>query len=498
MTREGSSGRVRTRFAPSPSGDLHVGNVRTALYAWAWARHTGGQFVFRIEDTDRSRVTPEAIAAAADALRWLGLDWDEGIEVGGDFGPYQQSERLPLYRSWVQRFLAEGNAYYCYCTQEELDAEREEQRLKGLPPGYSGRCRDLASSQVSAFQKGGRLPVVRFRMPIGSTVVRDTIRGEVLFDHANVPDFVIMRANGYPLYNLAVAVDDSMMEITHIVRGDDLLASTPRQIALFRAMGTAEADIPVYTHIPYVLESDGKPLSKGYGTSSIAWYRDHGYLPEAVVNYLALVGWSPGGDREDLSLAELVELFDLDRVGTTAGRLDPRKLDAINGHKIRALEPDEFVRRITPFLARAGLVADTPTDEQASVVAAAAPLIQERVVHLSEAADLLAFLLAPDQVFDVDPEASARILTEDAKAVLEAADAALRTLPVWEHEAIERVLRHALVDELGRRPKHAFGPVRVAATGRRVSPPLFESLALLGRDRTLSRIRQALDEHVGV
>jgi glutamyl-tRNA synthetase len=489
---------VRTRFAPSPSGDLHVGNVRTALYAWAWARHTGGRFVFRIEDTDRSRVTPEAITAAADALRWLGLDWDEGIEVGGDYGPYQQSERLPLYRSWVQRFLADGNAYYCYCTQDELDAEREEQRLKGLPPGYSGRCRDLASSQVSAFQRGGRLPVVRFRMPAGSTVVRDTIRGEVVFDHANVPDFVIMRANGYPLYNLAVAVDDSQMRITHIIRGDDLLASTPRQIAIFKAMGTADPDIPVYTHTPDVLEPDGKPLSKGYGTSSIAWYRDHGYLPEAVVNYLALVGWSPGGDREDLTLEELVELFDLDRVGTTAGRLDPRKLDAINGQKIRALEPTEFRRRITPFLARAGLVADVPTADQAGIVAAAAPLIQERVVHLSEAADLLAFLLAPDAAFDVDPEAAARVLTEDAKAVLEAADAALRTLLVWEQDAIERVLRQALVDELGRPPKHAFGPVRVATTGRRVSPPLFESLALLGPDRTLSRIRHALDEHVGV
>ncbi len=497
MADGGPSRPVRTRFAPSPSGDLHVGNGRTALYAWAWARHTGGRFIFRVEDTDRSRASDEAIAGAIGDLRWLGLDWDEGPEVGGPLGPYRQSERLPLYHEWVQRFLAEGTAYHCYCTQEELDAEREAQRVKGLPPGYGGRCRELAAGQVERFEAEGRRPVVRFRMPPGQTAVHDTIRGDVHFDHANIPDFVIMRANGYPLYNLAVAVDDALMKITHIVRGDDLLASTPRQIAIYQAMGMAPDDIPVFTHCPYVLGSDGKPLSKRYGSEAISWYRENGFLPEAVVNYLALLGWSPGGDREDLSLDELVELFDVGRVGATAGRLDLKKLDDINGDKIRALPVEEFVGRIMPFLAGAGLVGRPSRADQLALVNAAAPLIQQRLTRLTEAVDMLAFLLVREEVFSVEPESAARVLTEDARPVLEAADAALDAVGSWRHETIEQALRQSLVADLKRKPRHAFGPVRVAVSGRRVSPPLFESLELLGKERTRRRIRRALSEHVG-
>lgn len=467
------------------------------MYAWAWARHTGGRFVLRVEDTDRTRVSEQAIASAIADLRWLGLDWDEGPEVGGDYGPYLQSERLPIYHEWVCRFLADGSAYHCFCTQEELDAEREEQREKGLPPGYSGRCRDLTETQMAAFRAQGRQPVVRFRMMPGATVVHDTIRGEVVFDHANIPDFVIMRANGYPLYNLAVAVDDTLMRITHIIRGDDLLASTPRQIAIYKAMGLSDDDIPVFTHCPYILSPDGKPLSKRYGSASISWYRENGYLPEAVLNYLALVGWSPGDDREDLTLDQIVSLFDLSRVGATAGRLDPRKLAAINGDKIRALDPDDLARRILPFLQEGGLVDNPPTKEQTRLVHGAAPLIQERLVRLTDAADMLAFLFAREDLFRVDPESAARVLTEDAAPVLQAADAALGALPTWDRHSIERALRQALVEELGRRPKHAFGPVRVAVTGHRVSPPLFESLELLGKERTLRRIHRALEHEVG-
>jgi glutamyl-tRNA synthetase len=497
MADGGPSRPVRTRFAPSPSGDLHVGNGRTALYAWAWARHTGGRFVFRVEDTDRSRVSDEAIAGAIDDLRWLGLDWDEGPQVGGPYGPYRQSERLPLYHEWVQRFLADGTAYHCYCTQEELDAEREAQRAKGLPPGYVGRCRQLSAAEVERFEAAGRRPVVRFRMPAGQTAVHDTIRGEVHFDHANIPDFVVMRANGYPLYNLAVAVDDALMKITHIVRGDDLLASTPRQIAIYHAMGMAPEDIPVFTHCPYVLASDGKPLSKRFGAEAISWYRENGFVPEAVVNYLALLGWSPGGDREELSLEELVELFDLRRVGATAGRLDLKKLDDVNGDKIRAMTGEDLARRILPFLADAGLVEQPPSPDQRALVNAAAPLIQERITRLTQAVDLLAFLLVREEVFAVEPESAARVLTEDARTVLEAADAALGAVGSWSHETIEQALRQSLVEDLKRKPRHAFGPVRVAVSGRRVSPPLFESLELLGKERTRRRIRRALAEHVG-
>jgi len=490
--------RVRTRFAPSPSGDLHVGNVRTALYAWAWARHTGGQFVLRIEDTDRTRVSEQAIGSVLTDLRWLGLDWDEGPDVGGPFGPYLQSERLSIYHEWVRRFLADGVAYHCYCTQEELDAEREEQRAKGLPAGYSGRCRQLTAAQVAAFEAEGRRPVVRFRMAPGRTVVHDTVRGEVVFDHANIPDFVIMRADGYPLYNLAVAVDDTLMQITHIIRGDDLLASTPRQIAIYKAMGVSDDDIPVFTHCPYILAPDGKPLSKRYGSAAISWYRDNGYLPEAVVNYLALVGWSPGDDREDLTLDQIVELFDLRRVGATAGRLDPRKLDAINGDKIRSLAPDDLASRLLPFLRASGLVDDPPTTQQARLLRAAVPLVRERLVRLTDAADMLAFLFIREDLFRVDPESAARVLTQETAPVLEAAEAALAAVDSWDRGSIEQVLRRVLIEELGRRPKHAFTPVRVAVTGHRVSPPLFESLELLGKERTLARIRRALEREVGV
>lgn len=489
---------TRTRFAPSPSGDLHVGNVRTALYAWAYARHVGGSFVFRIEDTDRSRVTDDAITGAADSLRWLGLDWDEGIEVGGAYGPYQQSQRLDRYAEQAARFLDAGAAYHCYCSQAELDAERQEQKAKGLPPGYSGRCRTLTDEQVREYAAEGRNPVVRFAMPAGTTVVRDLIRGDVTFDNATISDFVIMRANGYPLYNLAVSVDDATMRITHVVRGDDLLASTPRQIAIQRAMGVAEADLPVYAHLPYVLASDGSPLSKRYGSASIGWYRDHGYLPEAVVNYLALLGWSPGGDREELTRDELVELFTLDRVGANSARLDERKLDSINGDKIRALSLDDFLDRIVPFLAEAGLIAAEPGADVRELLTRAAPLIQERLVHLTEAVGMLGFLLVPEEEFAVDPEQAARVLVEDSRPVLVAARDALAGLASWEHAAIEQALRDALVDGLGLKARKAFGPVRVAVTGRKVSPPLFESLELLGRERTLARIDAALTEHVGV
>lgn len=487
---------VRVRFAPSPSGDLHVGNIRSALYSWAYGRHHGGTFVFRIEDTDRSRVTDEHIHAAADTLRWMGLDWDEGPEVGGPYGPYLQSRRLDIYADWSQRFLDQGDAYHCYCSPDELEERREAQRAAGRPPGYDGHCRSLTPEQVAAYEAEGRKPVIRFRMPEGSTAFTDLVRGEVTFDHQHVPDFVLSRADGMPLYTLAVAVDDVLMKITHIVRGEDLLSSTPRQIAVYRAMGVSDHEIPAFGHLPIVLGPDGQRLSKRNGVISIAWYRQEGFLAESIINYLALLGWSLGDDREDFTLAEMVEAFDLSRVNSNSARFDLRKLEAINGDKIRALPPAEFVNRITPFLQRVGLVADPPTGGEQRVIAGGAPLIQERMNRLTEAADMLGFLLVDEAHFSVEPETAARSLTEDSRAVLGAALAALDGLgeAEWATVAIEAALRKALVDELGLKPKHAFGPVRAAITGRRVSPPLFESIELLGRDRTLSRIRAALED----
>jgi glutamyl-tRNA synthetase len=486
------AGGVRVRFAPSPSGDLHVGNIRTALYDWAFARHTGGTFVLRIEDTDRSRVTTEYIASALDTLRWLGLEWDEGPEVGGPYGPYLQSERMDIYREWVQRLLADGHAYYCYCTTGELAARREAARAGGGPSGYDGHCRVLTAEQVKAYQAEGRMPVVRFRMPEGSTTFTDLVRGEVTFDHQHVPDFVLARADSSPLYTLAVAVDDVLMKITHVVRGEDLLSSTPRQIAVYRAMGVPEERFPVFAHLPYVLGKDGQRLSKRNGVVSANWYRQEGFLPEAIDNYLALLGWSPGDNREEFTLEEMAAEFDLARVNKNAAQFDVRKLESINGDKIRALDPADFVSRIIPFLQRAHVIGDPPSDAEVALVTAAAPLIQTRISRLTEAVGMLVFLFA-GAGFEVDAQDAAKVLTPDAAPVLRAAEAALAEAEPWTAEVIEAALFAALVEPagLGLKPRVAFAPVRVAVTGHRVSPPLYESIQLLGRERTLARLAEA-------
>jgi glutamyl-tRNA synthetase len=485
---------VRVRFAPSPSGDLHVGNVRTALFDWAFARHTGGVFVLRIEDTDQSRVRPAYIASALETLRWLGLDWDEGPEVGGPYGPYLQSERMAIYADWVAKFLETGHAYWCYCTPEELAERRAAAREgSGGPSGYDRHCRHLSPEQVAEYVAEGRRPVVRLRMPEGSTTFTDLVRGEITIDHEHVPDFVLQRANGSPLYTLAVAVDDVLMKMTHIVRGDDLLSSTPRQLAVYRAMGVPESEFPAFAHLPFVLGLKGEKLGKRYGAASISYYRDEGFLPEALCNYLALLGWSPGDNRESFTLAEMATEFDLARVNKNPAQFDVRKLEAINGARIRELAPADFIQRIIPFLHRAKLVGDPPSASEAGVVAAAAPLIQGRIPKLADAPAMLGFLLVDEDKFAVDPEDGARSLGPDAAPVLRAAHEALAGLDSWTAEAIRNALETALVEGLGLKPRAAFaGALRVAVTGRRVGPPLFESIELLGRDRTLARLTRAL------
>jgi glutamyl-tRNA synthetase len=486
---------VRVRFPPSPSGDLHVGNIRTALYDWAFARSTKGTFVLRIEDTDQARVTDEYIYSALDTLRWLGLDWDEGPTVGGRHGPYLQSQRMDIYADWARRFYESGAAYHCYCTTEEVAGRRAAARSAGGgPSGYDGHCRSLAQEQIAAYQAEGRKPVLRLRMPEGSTTFTDVIRGEITVSHRDVPDFVLVRADGSPLYTLAVAVDDVMMEITHVVRGEDLLSSTPRQIAVYRAMGVKDEDFPVFAHLPLVLGPDGQRLSKRNGVTSVNWYRNEGFLPEAICNYMALLGWSPGGNRETFTLEEMATEFDLARVNKNAAKFDARKLEAINGDKIRALQPDDFVARIIPFLHRTGLVAERPSPEHTRLIKAGAPLIQERISRLTEAPEMLGFLLAGEDHFTMAPEDAEKVLTADAAAVLKAAIGALEDVADWAWSAasIEEGLRVALIEGLGLKPRTAFAPLRVAVTGRRVSPPLFESMELLGRERSLARLNAAL------
>ncbi|HEY4898302.1 MAG TPA: glutamate--tRNA ligase [Candidatus Nanopelagicaceae bacterium] len=479
---------IRVRFAPSPTGDLHVGNIRTALFDWAYARHTGGKFVFRIEDTDRERVTDEYIAAALDTLRWLGLQWDEGPEVGGPYGPYLQSQRLDIYAKYAQQFLAEGFAYHCYCSAAELEAVREAQRAANVAPGYNGHCRSLTSEQVAAYVADGRKPVVRMRMPEGSTTFTDLIRGEVSFDHNFVPDFVMVRADGSPLYTLAVAVDDVLMKITHVLRGEDLLSSTPRQIRVYQAMGVAPENYPLFAHLPFVMGQDNAKLSKRNGEVSIAWYRDAGYLPEAICNYLALLGWSPGEDREDVTMKELTELFTVERVHSSPARFDMKKLEAINGDKIRALTPDEFFNWAMPFLTRAEVV--TGTEQEIALVKQALPIIQERITTLSEIPPMLKFLFTQD--FKVDADSLPKISDELSKNVLRVSFDSLSSISEWTHEAIEGVLRTSLIEELGLKPRIAFGAIRIAVTGSHISPPLFESMELLGATKSLTRIKAAL------
>ena len=480
--------KVKVRFAPSPTGDLHVGNIRTALFDWAYARHTGGTFLFRIEDTDTTRVTDEYIAAAIETLKWLGLNWDEGPEVGGENGPYLQSQRLDIYAVWAQKFLDQGDAYHCYCTPAEVEATRERQRAANVAPGYDGTCRDLSADQVAAHKAQDRSAVVRMRMPDGSTTFNDLIRGDVTFDHNFVPDFVMVRADGSPLYTLAVAVDDIMMKVTHILRGEDLLSSTPRQIRVYQAMGIREEDFPVFAHLPFVMGADNAKLSKRNGEASIAWYREQGFLPEAICNYLALLGWSPGDDRENISMQELVELFTVEKVHSSPARFDMKKLEAINGDKIRALTLDEFLERSLPFLKREDVISDT--DAEIELVKKALPIIQERIVKLDEVPAMLRFLFTKN--FAVEESSVAKVSDEGAKAVLTRSLKELESLTTWSHDSIEAALRSSLIEEMGLKPRIAFGSVRIATTGSTISPPLFESMELLGKEASLARIASAL------
>jgi glutamyl-tRNA synthetase len=480
--------KVKVRFAPSPTGDLHVGNIRTALFDWAYARHTGGTFLFRIEDTDTTRVTDEYIQAAIDTLKWLGLNWDEGPEVGGDNGPYLQSQRLGIYAEWAQKFLDQKDAYHCYCSAEELEAVREAQRAANVAPGYNGHCRDLTADQIAGYKGEGRLPVVRMRMPDGGTTFNDLIRGDVSFDHKFVPDFVLVRGDGSPLYTLAVAVDDVLMKVTHVLRGEDLLSSTPRQIRVYQAMGLALEDYPVFAHLPFVMGQDNAKLSKRNGEVSIAWYRDKGFLPEAICNYLALLGWSPGDDRENVTMKELTELFTVEKVHSSPARFDMKKLEAINGDKIRALTIDEFLDWSLPFLAKAGVI--TGSADEIALVKLALPLIQERIIMLSEVPAMLKFLFVKN--FAVEADSVAKITDDASKQVLERSLKELEPLATWTHESIEAALRSSLIEEMGLKPRIAFGAVRIATTGSTISPPLFESMELLGKEASLARIRAGI------
>lgn len=480
-----SSGTVRVRFAPAPSGSIHVGNARTALFNWLFARHHGGVFVLRVEDTDRSRVDEESCRAVLDDLRWLGLTWDEGPETGGPFAPYRQSERLAIYAEAAARLVAAGWAYRCYCTEEELNARRAEARAAGRRPGYDGRCWRLTGSQRAAFEAEGRPFVLRFHVPDeGSTTFHDLVTGDVTVEHAQIDDFVIVRRDGFPLYNLAAPVDDGLMGMTHVIRGLDLQPSTPRQILLHAALGNP---LPAFGHLPLIHGADGQPLSKRHGEVSIGWYREHGFLPEAMVNYLALLGWSPRDGSVVLSRANIVEQFRIEDVGASPARFDLDKLTWMNGEYLRGLDPADLAARLTPFLTRAGLVGDPPTAGEQALVAAVTPLVQTRIERLDGAAALVAGIFGE---VELDP-AAAKALTEGfVPALLDRALTALQALPTWDRDAVEAALR-GVQTELELKARKAFVPFYAAVLGSTVGAPIFDSMALIGRDRVLARLRRA-------
>ena len=477
---------VRVRFCPSPTGTPHVGMVRTALFNWAYARHTGGTFVFRIEDTDAQRDTEESYLALLDALRWLGLDWDEGPEVGGPYGPYRQSQRSDIYQEVVAKLLEAGEAYYAFSTPEEVEARHI---AAGRNPklGYDNFDRQLTDSQRAAFLAEGRKPVVRLRMPDEDLGWDDLVRGTTTFAAGTVPDFALTRASGDPLYTLVNPVDDALMKITHVLRGEDLLPSTPRQLALYRALirsGIAERT-PEFAHLPTVLGEGTKKLSKRDPQSNLFAHRDRGFIPEGLLNYLALLGWAIADDHDLFSLDEMVAAFDVVDVNSNPARFDQKKADAINAEHIRMLDADDFTTRLRDYFGEHGHHIELDD----AGFAAAAQLVQTRIVVLGDAWDLLKFL--NDDEYAIDPKAAAKELGPDGIAVLDAALAALDGVTDWTAEEIESALKTALIEGLALKPRKAFGPIRVAATGTTVSPPLFESLELLGRDRGLRRLRSA-------
>jgi glutamyl-tRNA synthetase len=488
--------QTRVRMAPSPTGPLHIGTARTSLYNFLTARHAGGTYVLRIEDTDVARSTAEFERDIIDNLHWLGISWDEGPQVAGGedvgpHGPYRQSRRMDLYTREAQRLLEGGAAYRCWCTPEELDAVRRQQEAAKEPPRYNRRCLSLTDAERAAFVAEGRPSVIRFKVEPEVIRFDDLIRGEVEFDNGLLGDFVIVRADGVPLYHFVVVVDDQAMEITDVIRGEDHLSNTPKHIALIRALGYRE---PRFGHIPLILNPDRSKISKRKSQTAMTAYREEGYLPEAMVNFLAFLGWSPGTEEEIFTLDELIERFDITKVHKGGATFDKDRLDHLNGVYIRALSDEQLALRLRPWIPEAIADAD---------LVRMVPLVRERLVKLADAPELLAFVWEPDEVVAswyvpelLHPKKGG---PDEARAALGRAVELLAEVDEadFSAEVLEQRCR-AAADSLGMKAGDFFTPIRVAVTGRTVSPPLFDSLELLGRDRVLARIRAALDKLAAV
>ena len=488
---------VRVRYAPSPTGIPHVGNIRTALFNWLFARHMGGSFIVRIEDTDQARKVEGAVEAILESLAWLGIDWDEGPEAGGQgergaFGSYFQSRRKEtgLYERYARQLVDGGHAYVCDCTPQRLDTMREAQRAAGQAPGYDRRCRNL-DAQVRAAQAANSDPkVVRFKIPeTGETTFHDLIRDDVTFRNALLDDFVLLKSDGYPTYHLANVTDDHLMEITHVLRAEEWLPSTPRHVLLYQALGWTP---PLFAHLPMILGPDRSKLSKRHGATALLEYRDQGFLPSAMLNFLALLGWSLDDKTEMFTSDELIKQFDIERIGKTGAIFNKEKLEWLNGVYVRKLSAVELAQSMTPFLeAQSGLPPDVTRPVDQAYLARIVPLVQERVKRLNEAAELTSFFFSDGpapQAADLVQKGMDNAATHRA---LEAAMARLGAIVPWDAPSLEQALR-ALAEELQVKTGQLFGALRFAATGSKATPPLFDTLAVLGRERVLLRLRRAV------
>lgn len=476
---------VRVRIAPSPTGYFHIGSARTALFNWLFARHHGGKFIVRVEDTDRSRYHPEAVPDMLASLRWLGLDWDEGPEVGGDYGPYFQSERLEIYRHYAQWLVDHGHAYRCYCPPERLAALRQEQREAKDDVGYDRHCRYLTAAQRAEYEAQGITPVIRLAVPLeGQTTFHDLLYGDITVENSALNDLVLLKSDGYPTYHLANVVDDHLMAISHIMRGDEWLSSVPKHVLLYNAFGW---EIPVYAHLPLILAPSGQgKLSKRHGGVEVRDFRRQGYLPEAMVNYLARVGWSYDDKTEIFTREELIRYFDLSGINSSPARFSYERLDWINGYYIRQLDADDLAERLVPFLAEAGFTAT------AAQVRPIVPLIRERLKKLSDVVEWTDFFFKEQIECDPAMLLGKKMTAAESLVALRRVREVLVSLPDFRAETIEPPLR-ALADELGLKAGQLLGIVRVAVTGKEVAPPLFETLALLGQARTVARLDRAVE-----
>lgn len=481
--------KTRLRFAPSPTGSPHIGNIRTAVFDYLYARHTGGTFILRIEDTDRARYVPDSLEELMAGLRWMGMQWDEGPEAGGDWGPYFQSERLDLYQKYAKQLVDEGRAYYCYCTKERLEEMRRAQVASKLPPGYDRRCRCLADEERAQLSTQNPAPVIRFAMKReGTAEFDDVVRGHVAFSNDLQEDFVMMKADGFPTYHFASIVDDHFMEITHVIRGEDWLPSAPKHLQLYEALSWVS---PIFVHVPNILDESGKKLSKRSDTqTAFMSYIEEGYLPEAMLNFLATMGWSAGEDQKIYGRQELIEKFSLEGIVNHPAIFDLAKLDDLNGEYVRMMSADELAGLILPRFQAAEYVSGAPSDDEMNYLQKVTGLIQDRIVKLSEATEHASFFYVDD--FEYDEKGKSKWLAKDSTpALLNAVIERLEATDHWTVENINSAVRQAGLS-LEMEGGKVIHPIRMAVTGRTWGPGLFELMEVLGKDRCLARIRRAL------